>query len=125
MTLVQPWGMVYTRVAVQAKNPSLTQGQVSKACRHLSPPSEKNRSYNCEVGWKMLKTRNNGGPTITRSLSLIRRKTRFLSYNKLPYCLLTAQTKHCLLSNYHNAKRNLTLKGLERPTISPFKFLSA
>lgn len=66
--------MVYTRVAVQAKDPSLIPGQGSKPCGHLSPPSEKNRSYNYEVGWKMLKTGNNGGPTITQSLSLIRQK---------------------------------------------------
>lgn len=123
MTLVQPWGMVYTGVAVQAKNPSLTPGQDSKACRHLFPPSRKNKSYNCEVGWKMLKTGNNGGPTITRSLSLVRRKSGFLLYNKLPYRLLAAQPKHCLLSDYHNRKWHLTLKGSERPAISPFKFL--
>lgn len=114
MTLVQPWGMVYTRAAVQAKNPGLTPGQDSKACCHLFPPSRKNKSYNCEVGWKMLKTGNNGGPTITRSLPLIRRKNGFLLYNKLPYRLLAAQPKHCLLSDYHNRKWNLTLKGSER-----------
>lgn len=73
----------------------------------------------------MLKTGNNGGPTITWSLSLIRQKSGFLLYNKLPDRLLAAQPKHCLLSDYHNVKWNLTLKGSERPAISPLKFLSA